>query len=85
VVFFRFFPTSWRVAGRRFFDPGGRLGPGLPGFGAPAGQPAVARMFRNPRRTRGGEPAGRGRAFPGAAEVCGQRPGEPELGVAGED
>jgi hypothetical protein len=38
-------PTSWRGAGRRFFDPGGRPGPGLPGFGAPAGQPMVARMF----------------------------------------
>jgi hypothetical protein len=30
-------PTSWRVAGRRFFEPGGRPGPGLPGFGALAG------------------------------------------------
>jgi len=31
---FSFLPTSWRVAGRRFFDPGGRPGPGLEGFGA---------------------------------------------------
>ena len=27
-------PTSWRGAGGRLFDPGGRPGPGLPGFGA---------------------------------------------------
>ena len=27
-------PTSWRGAGRRFFEPGGRPGPGLPGFRA---------------------------------------------------
>jgi hypothetical protein len=46
--------TSWRVAGQRFFDPGGRPGPGLPGFGAPAGWAAFARMFLNPRRTRAG-------------------------------
>ena len=33
-----FFPTLRRGAGRRVFDPGGRPGPGLAGFGAPAGQ-----------------------------------------------
>jgi hypothetical protein len=32
---YKLVPTSWRRAGRRFFDPGGRPGPGLPGFGAP--------------------------------------------------
>jgi len=26
-------PTSWWGAGGRFFEPGGRPGPGLPGFG----------------------------------------------------
>jgi len=31
-------PTSWRGAGWRFLNPGGRPGPGLPGFGALAGQ-----------------------------------------------
>jgi hypothetical protein len=41
-------PTSWRGAGRRFFDPGGRPGPGLPGFGAPVRQGMVARMFQTP-------------------------------------
>ena len=53
---------SWRGAGRRFFDPGGLPGPGLPGLGAPAGQQAFARMFRNPRRTRAGvsRPGGAG-------------------------
>src|ERR1700750_2919935 len=47
-------PTSWRVAGCRFFDPGGRPGPGLAGFGALAGTGSVWRRFRNPRRTRAG-------------------------------
>lgn len=32
------FPALWRGAGRRFFDPGGRPGPDLPGLGALAGQ-----------------------------------------------
>ena len=79
----RVLPTSWRPAGRRFFDPGGRPGPGLPGFGAPAGQAVAWRMFRNPRRTRAGvQPAGRAGPFPGQAQVFGERPGEAELGVA---
>jgi len=47
-------PTSWRCAGLRLTEPGGRPGPGLPGFGAPAGQAAVVRMFRKSRRTRAG-------------------------------
>ena len=57
-------PTSWRGAGRRFFDPGGRPGPGLPGFGASAGQGMVVWMFLNPRRTRAGvsRPGGAGRS-----------------------
>ena len=56
-------PTSWQVAGCRFFDPGGRPGPGLPGFGALAGQGSAWRMVRNPRRTRAGvsRPGGQGR------------------------
>ena len=56
-------PTSWRVAGWRFFEPGGRPGPGLPGFGALARPGSAWRMFRNPRRTRAGvsRPAGQGR------------------------
>src|ERR1022692_3172317 len=33
----------------------------------------------------GGEPAGRGGPFPGQAQVGGQRPGEAELGVAGDN
>src|SRR6266487_3739652 len=55
-------PTLRMGAGRRFFEPGGRPGPGLPGFGAPAGQGMVARMLRNPRRTRAGvsRPGGAG-------------------------
>jgi hypothetical protein len=40
---------SWR-----FFEPGGRPEPGWDGFGAPAGEPAFARRFPNPRRTRAG-------------------------------
>jgi Nitroreductase family len=57
-------PTSWRGAGRRFLEPGGLPGPGLPGFGALAWLGMVARMFRNPRRTRAGvsRPAGAGRS-----------------------
>jgi hypothetical protein len=39
-------PTSWRVAGRRFFDPAGRPGPGLEGFGALAGTGSIWRRFR---------------------------------------
>src|SRR6266576_2948847 len=45
----------------------------------------VAWMFRNPRRTRAGEPPRRGRVFPGQAKVICERPGEAELGVAGDD
>ncbi len=41
-------PPAMRSAGWRFFDPGGRPRPGLPSFGAPAGQGMIARMFRNP-------------------------------------
>lgn len=47
-------PTSWRVAGRRFFEPDGRPGPGRLGFGARAGQGKLGRRFLNPRRTRAG-------------------------------
>src|ERR1035441_9151100 len=77
-----FFPTSWRVAGRRFFEPGGRPGPGLPGFGAPAGEAVFARMFRNPRRTRAGvsRPGGAG-FFPGGRGADGPDPaGDPRRG-----
>jgi len=35
----------------RFFEPGGRPGPGLPGFGAAVRAGSVRWMFRNPRRT----------------------------------
>ena len=45
-VLFVILPTSWRDAGWRFFDPGGR--PGLPGFGTPVRQGRVAWMFRSP-------------------------------------
>ena len=34
-------------------EPGGRPGPGLPGFGAPAAQGRGARMFLNPRSDTG--------------------------------
>ena len=37
-VRFTVLPTSHRVAGRRFFDPAGRPGPGREGFGALAGR-----------------------------------------------
>ena len=55
--------VAWRQAG--FFDPGCLPGPGLPGFGAPAGQRTFARMFRNPQRTRAGvsRPGGAGRSW----------------------
>src|SRR6201989_3102937 len=66
-------PTSWRVAGCRFFDPGGRPGPGLAGFGALAGTGSVWRRVREPRRARGGG-GGRG--------VRGRRPGRPLIGGA---
>ena len=61
---FMIFPTSWRGAGCRLVDPGGRPGPGLPGFGAPARQGRAWWMFRNPRRTRAGvsRPGGAGRS-----------------------
>jgi hypothetical protein len=39
----------------------------------------------NPRRTRRGEPPGRGGPSPGAAQILSQRPGQAELGVAGDD
>ena len=51
--------TSCRVAGRWFFEPSGRPGPGRDGFGAPAGEPVFTRRFlgwhfccsrRGPRR-----------------------------------
>src|SRR5271166_6116682 len=56
------FPTSWRVAGRRFLEPGGRPGPGLPGFGAAVRAGSAPWMFRNPWRTRAGvrRPGGAG-------------------------
>jgi hypothetical protein len=40
------FPTSHRVAGRRFFDPAGRPGLGREGFGALAGTGRSWRMLR---------------------------------------
>ncbi|MFF5474840.1 group II intron maturase-specific domain-containing protein [Streptomyces achromogenes] len=39
-------PTSWRVVGRWFFEPGGLPGPWRDGFGAPAGEPVFACRFR---------------------------------------
>src|SRR6266540_1722104 len=44
-------PTSWRGAGRRFFDPGGRPGPGLAGDdqpGPPVRRLRVAEFRRGP-------------------------------------
>ena len=81
------FPTSWRSAGWRFFDPGGRPGPGLPGFDAPAGRLGCFRadVPKPPADTCRGEPPRGGGAFPGAAQVSGQRPGEAQLGMTGED
>jgi hypothetical protein len=78
-------PTSWPVAGWRLWEPGGRPGPGRLGFGARASSGALGRMFRNPRRTRAGEPAGLGGSFPGAAEIGDEGAGEAELGVRGDD
>jgi transposase len=61
--------------GSRFFDPGGRPGPGLPGFGTPVRQGRVAWRFRSPVHRslhRGGlEPAERLRSRPGL-ELAGQ-------------
>lgn len=37
-----------------FLRPGGRPGPGLVGFGAPAGHAALGRRCRKSRRTRAG-------------------------------
>ena len=48
----------------------GRPGPGLPGFGAPAGRVAFARMFRNPRRTRAGV------SRPGGPTISGTEAGQ---------
>lgn len=50
----RTLPTSWRVAGRRFFEPGGRPGPGRDGLGALAGEPVYVHRFLNPLRARAG-------------------------------
>jgi hypothetical protein len=50
-------------AGRRFLDPGGRPGPGLPGLGALAGRAAFARMFRN-----------LGQRFDAGAQCCHEPP-----------
>ena len=69
-------PTSWRVAGWRFFEPGGRPGPGLPGFGTLARSGSAWRMFRNPRRTRAGVSlAGRAGPLPGQPQVFGESAG----------
>lgn len=45
--------SCW-VAGRWFFEPGGRPGPGRAGFGAPAGEPVFVCRFLNSLRTRAG-------------------------------
>ena len=61
-------------------------GAGLAGFrraGRAGGR--RAEVPESPADPRGGEPGGRGRAFPGAAQVGGERAGQPELGVAGDD
>ncbi|MGD0067928.1 MAG: hypothetical protein ABSB76_31410 [Streptosporangiaceae bacterium] len=44
VVSLWFLPTSWRAAGRKFFDPGGRRGPGAARAGA-----GLAARFRASR------------------------------------
>src|SRR6185312_9973231 len=49
-----FLPTSWRWAGWRFLEPGGRPGPGREGLGALAGRVVFGRRLRNPRRMRAG-------------------------------
>ncbi|WP_435882530.1 TetR-like C-terminal domain-containing protein [Streptomyces umbrinus] len=51
---FTVIPGSWRGAGLRLFESGGRPGPGLEGLGTPAGRAVFARRFLNPRRTRAG-------------------------------
>jgi hypothetical protein len=76
-------PTLRMGGGRRFFEPGGRPGPGLPGFGAPAGQGMVARMLRNPRRTRAGVSRPGGAGFSQGRRRSAA--GEAELGVAGDE
>ncbi|ETT24309.1 hypothetical protein RR21198_4839 [Rhodococcus rhodochrous ATCC 21198] len=56
---------AWKYgAGRVFFEPKGRPGPGREGLGAPAGVGIVRQMHRHPRRTRArvSRPGGRGRS-----------------------
>lgn len=80
----RTLPTSCRVAGRRFFEPCGRPGPGRDGFGAPAGEPVFTCRFLNPLRTRAGVSLFGSVGFSQGLRVGGQRSGEPELGVGGD-
>jgi hypothetical protein len=72
--------------GAAVFGAGRAAGPGLTGFwragGAGRHRAEAAKSAADPGR---GEPARRGGTFPGAAQVGGQRPGEPELGVDGDD
>jgi hypothetical protein len=66
-------------------EPGGRPGPGLAGLGAWAGRRVRARRVRKLRRTRAGVSRLGGADSPGPAEVFGQRSGEADLCVNGDD
>jgi hypothetical protein len=67
-------------------EPGGRPGPGLVGLGARAGRTVRARRFGEAAADPGRcESAWRGGFLPGPAKVLGQRSGEAELGVRGDD
>ena len=75
-------PTSYRGAGRRFLVPGGRPGPVPRRLGNTGRAEQVGSDVSEPPADPGrGEAFGPGRLLPGPAEVGGQRPGEPELGV----
>src|SRR6476646_10137901 len=64
----------------------GAAGAGFAGFWC-TGQAGQGRVDvpEIPADPGGGEPASGGGAFPGLAQILGQRPGQPELGMRGDD
>jgi hypothetical protein len=65
---------------------GPKTDPGRCAFGG-AGRAGGHRAdaAKSPADSGGGDPSGRGGSFPGAAQVCAARSGEPELGMCGDD
>jgi hypothetical protein len=81
----RTLPTSRRVAGRRFVEPGGRPGPGRDGFRCTGRGSGLRALVPEPPTDPGGrEPVRRSRFLPGPPEIDGQRPREPELCIGGD-